>query len=174
MSSTNQTADHTNSCNRPSVRVRQAQTKDIPRLQALLQQVAAVHHAIRPDLFRAGRQKYDTEQLHHLLADTSTPIFVAVDESDTTLGYAFCQLIRHTDNNVLTDILTLHIDDLCVDETKRGMRIGRSLYDFVISYARNLHCYNVTLNVWSGNDNAMHFYELCGLKPQKIGMETIL
>lgn len=30
------------------------------------------------------------------------------------------------------------------------------------------------LNVWCCNENAMKFYESCGLKPQKIGMETIL
>ena len=34
--------------------------------------------------------------------------------------------------------------------------------------------YNVTLNVWSLNESAMKFYEKCGLKSQKIGMETIL
>ena len=35
-------------------------------------------------------------------------------------------------------------------------------------------CYNVTLNVWTCNESAMKFYESCGLKPQKIGMEVIL
>lgn len=30
------------------------------------------------------------------------------------------------------------------------------------------------LNVWCCNENAMKFYESCGLKPRKIGMETIL
>ena len=35
-------------------------------------------------------------------------------------------------------------------------------------------CYNVTLNVWSCNENAMKFYEKCGLKPQKVCMEVIL
>ena len=35
-------------------------------------------------------------------------------------------------------------------------------------------CYNVTLNVWSCNESAMKFYESLGLKPQKVGMETLL
>ncbi len=35
-------------------------------------------------------------------------------------------------------------------------------------------CYNVTLNVWAGNDSAMRFYEAIGMRVQKIGMETIL
>jgi len=28
------------------------------------------------------------------------------------------------------------------------------------------------LNVWCGNESAMRFYEKCGMKPQKIGMEV--
>ena len=40
--------------------------------------------------------------------------------------------------------------------------------------ARQRGCYNVTLNVWTCNPGAMQFYEKLGLKPYKVGMETIL
>ena len=43
---------------------------------------------------------------------------------------------------------------------------------FAMVYA--MVCYNVTLNVWACNESARKFYEKCGLKPQKYGMETIL
>ena len=43
--------------------IRYAQERDIPRLEELLVQVCNVHHAGRPDLFRAGGQKYDRRQL---------------------------------------------------------------------------------------------------------------
>ena len=74
----------------------------------------------------------------------------------------------------LTDIKTLYIDDLCVDETLRGKHIGKNLYEAVLIYAKEHDCYNVTLNVWACNTSAMRFYEACGLKPQKVGMEVIL
>lgn len=61
-----------------------------------------------------------------------------------------------------------------MDENAGDMRIGRALYDHVIKYAEETGCYNVTLNVWSCNESAMKFYEKCGLKHQKIGMEHIL
>jgi len=48
------------------------------------------------------------------------------------------------------------------------------LYDAVLAFAKEHDCYNVTLNVWSCNKSAMRFYEKCGLKPQKVGMEVIL
>jgi ribosomal protein S18 acetylase RimI-like enzyme len=77
-------------------------------------------------------------------------------------------------NNILTDVKTLYIGDLCVDETLRGQHVGKKLYDYVLAFAKENGFYNVTLNVWSCNEGAMKFYEKCGLKPQKVGMEVIL
>ncbi len=154
--------------------IRRAQEKDMEDINRLLLQVCLVHHRGRPDLFKYGAKKYTDQQLKDLIADDSRPIFVAADENGRVLGYAFCVFQQYPDNNILTDIKTLYIDDLCVDETLRGHHIGRSLYDHVLNYAKESGCYNVTLNVWSCNQGAMKFYESCGLKPQKTGMEVIL
>ena len=154
--------------------IRRAQEKDMEDINRLLLQVCLVHHRGRPDLFKYGAKKYTDQQLKDLIADDGRPIFVAADESGRVLGYAFCVFQQYPDNNILTDIKTLYIDDLCVDETLRGRHIGRSLYDYVLNYAKESGCYNVTLNVWSCNQGAMKFYESCGLKPQKTGMEVIL
>ncbi len=154
--------------------IRRALPSDIPGINRLLRQVLMVHHDGRPDLFKANAKKYTDEQLAGLLIDDMRPVFVAVDENNHVLGYAFCIFEQHIGHNVLTDIKTLYIDDLCVDESVRGRRIGRSLYDYVLDFARQAGCYNLTLNVWACNEGAMKFYERCGLKPQKVGMEQIL
>jgi len=154
--------------------IRRATSTDLDGLNRLLQQVLMVHHNGRPDLFKANAKKYTDGELLTILEDDSKPIFVAVDEQNEVLGYAFCIFQQHINNNILTDVKTLYIDDLCVDEEKRGLHIGKSLYEYVVSYAKEAGCYNITLNVWSCNPNAMKFYERCGLVPQKIGMEVIL
>ena len=156
------------------ISVRMAKETDIPRIHELLSQVALVHYKGRPDLFKYGQRKYTDEQLTTILKDKQRPIFAAVDENDCLVGYAFCIFQQHVNDNILTDIRTLYIDDLCVDEEKRGMHIGKTLYQAVLDFARKEGCYNVTLNVWSCNESAMRFYEKCGLKPQKVGMEVIL
>lgn len=154
--------------------IRRAEEKDMGELNRLLLQVCLVHHKGRPDLFKYGAKKYTDEELRAIIHDDKTPIFVAVDEKEEVMGYAFCIFQQHINNNILTDIKTLYIDDLCVDETIRGKHIGKSLYEHVLNFAKESGCYNVTLNVWSLNESAMKFYEKCGLKSQKIGMETIL
>ncbi len=155
------------------LKFRRADENDIPVIDELLYQVHKVHSDARPDLFRKGAKKYTDEELETLLKDDERPVFVAENDGKV-LGYAFCIHQQHINDNNLTDIKTLYIDDLCVDENKRGMHIGKALYDHVLSYARECGCYNVTLNVWEGNDRAKKFYEGVGLKVQKTGMEIIL
>ena len=55
-----------------------------------------------------------------------------------------------------------------------GRGVGRALYEHAKAFAKDSGCYNLTLNVWAGNDSAHRFYEAMGMKPQKYGMETIL
>lgn len=154
--------------------IRRAQPKDIEGINKLLFQVLEVHHNGRPDLFKGNVKKYTDDELLEIILDDSRPIFVGVDANDNVLGYAFCVFICHENNNILTDIKTLYIDDLCVDENVRGQRIGKQLYEYVLQFAKESGCYNVTLNVWSYNESAMKFYEACGLVSQKVGMEYIL
>lgn len=155
-------------------RIRRAEEKDVPRIMDLLAQVLMVHHEGRPDLFKAPATKYTEAQLAALLTDDSRPIFAWTDEKDVLQGYCFCILKQEKNDNILTDIKTLYIDDLCVDEACRGKGVGRALYDYVRDYARSIGCYNLTLNVWAANESALRFYRGLGMQTQKIGMETIL
>ena len=153
--------------------IRKAMEKDIPRIGNLLAQVCLVHHNGRPDIFKIGR-KYSDEELKELLKDENRPILVCTDENDDVMGYCFCIYQQHLNNSVMTDIKTLYIDDLCVDENLRGNHIGKELYEAAVKLAKDSGCYNLTLNVWSCNSSAIKFYEAQGLVPQKIGMEIVL
>lgn len=153
---------------------RRAKDSDTGRILELLNQVARVHQEGRPDLFKKDSRKYEEKELQEIFRDENRPIFVAADENDEVLGYAFCKVIQYKNDAILTDIRTLYIDDLCVDERQRGQKIGEFIYRHVKEYARHEGFYNLTLNVWSCNTSAQKFYEKMGLKPQKIGMECIL
>jgi ribosomal protein S18 acetylase RimI-like enzyme len=154
--------------------IRRAVREDIPGLNETLRQVNLVHHNGRPDLFRYQTRKYSDEELEELIVDDTRPVFVAVDEQGKVLAHAFCIFQQHINNSILTDVKTLYIDDICVLEEYRGQHIGRQMYDHVYAFAKSQGFYNITLNVWALNPTAIRFYESCGLKPQKIGMETIL
>ena len=154
--------------------IRRAEQKDMNGINKLLHQVLMVHHNGRPDLFKADVKKYTDKELLEIIQNDNRPIFVGVDDNDEVMGYAFCVFQQYANDNILTAVKTLYIDDLCVDENLRGQHIGKQLYEYVLEFAKQNDCYNVTLNVWSCNPNAQKFYESCGLVPYKVGMERIL
>lgn len=157
-----------------SFKIRRAEKRDIEKILELLEQVDMVHHNGRPDIFKGSATKYNAEELREILDDDSTPVFVCVGDDDVPVGHAFCVQKQENDNSVLTDIKTLYIDDICVDESTRGCHAGKTLYEYVENYALQNGFYNITLNVWSCNPSAVKFYEAMGLVPQKIGMEKVI
>jgi len=152
--------------------IRKANKDDIQRIIELLHQVNMVHHVLRPDLFKPHTTKYNEQELEAMLNDENKPIFVYHD--GTVLGYAFCQISEVRGDQLLEDIKSLYIDDICVDEQARGRHVGKALYEYVRDYATSIGCNHITLNVWEGNEPALHFYRNMGMQVQKTTMEVIL
>lgn len=152
--------------------IRFAKDTDLDRINELLYQVHKVHSDARPDLFKQGAKKYTDEEVLKIINDSHYKVFVA-DIDSKVVGYAFC-IIKEEESNSLCHIKTLYVDDLCVDKEIRGKHIGSSLFNSVCDYAKKNNFYNVTLNVWASNKEALKFYEKIGLQIQKIGMEKIL
>ena len=113
--------------------IRRAEKKDFTKILELLTQVNNLHSEGRPDLFLRNQTKYRKEDLERIIADDNTPVFVAADEKDTVLGYGFCVLQSHQEEPNAHDILTLYIDDICVDENFRGEHIGQEIYQYIVA-----------------------------------------
>ena len=154
--------------------IRKAQEKDISRIIELLGQVLQIHAEIRPDIFIPDTTKYTEQELAALLKDEKKPIYVAVNEEDVCMGYAFCQMKEQPFSNNMVQFQSLFIDDLCVDRFARGQHIGESLFDYVKQEAKRMGCYEVTLNVWAGTTSAEKFYEKMGMKTKERQLEYIL
>ena len=154
--------------------IRSGQPNDIPALLGLLEHILSVHHQVRPDIFKESGGKYSEEELEQLMAQDKTPIFVYENADGQILGHLFVTIKEVSDNPVLHPIKSLFIEDLCVDQATRGQKIGDQLYQFAVNYAREIGCYNLTLNVWNDNEGALRFYQRQGMKPQETVMETII
>ena len=153
------------------MRIRPAEERDIPRLLALLSQILELHAALRPDLFVSGSVKYTEAELRPMLSDPEAPVFVAVDENDGPVGYAFCRIREPSFANTMKPLKTFFIDDLCVDESCRGQGIGEALYRFAAEEGKRRGCAFLTLDVWAGNEGARRFYEKMGMRPRETRME---
>lgn len=144
------------------------------RILDLLTQVLEIHADARPDIFIHGTTKYTREELGDILKDDSCPVYVAADEQDEVMGYVFCVYKEQPHSTNMVPFRSIYIDDLCVDRKYRGQHIGEQLFEYVKDLARREGCYEVTLNVWEGNDSAIAFYRKMGLKTMKTVMEYVL
>lgn len=153
--------------------IRKAKTTDIDGINALLYQVHTVHASLRPDLFKKGEKKYTDSELTAVINDENRPIFVYEDDGKIK-GYVFCILEDFTKSHSHIPSKSIYIDDLCTDENERGKGIAHALFDYVKQFAKESGCYNITLNVWQGNDNAERFYRNLGMKTLKTTMEMVL
>ena len=107
--------------------IRLAEEKDIDSVIKLLTQVLNIHAKIRPDIFIGGTTKYTKEELMEIFNDANRPVYVAVDENDSVIGYAFCIKKKQPFSTNMVPFDSLFIDDLCVDQNIRGKQDRKSV-----------------------------------------------
>lgn len=153
--------------------IRNAENKDAKRIVNLLSQVLELHAEIRPDIFQTGTTKYTENEVEGLIKSESRRTYVAVDENNVLIGFALCE-VRNIASHNMVPRKEMYIDDICVDGSARGQHIGSQLFEHVKREAKKLGCYEITLNVWEGNNSAKAFYDKMQMKPKSTTMELIL
>ena len=128
---------------------------------------------MRPDIFKSGTTKYKHEDIEKLLNKENYEIFVVVD-SKKVVGHAMCEIQNTRENNNMYPFKIYYLDDFCIDESARSKGYGQKLFDFVKERAKELGCYEITLNSWAGNEAAECFYKKMGLSPKVVTLEYIL
>ena len=154
--------------------IRRAEEKDLDQVLALLSNLLELHAKLRPDIFIPGTTKYTREELLGIFTNDETPVFLAVDENDEMMGYVFCVIQDPPFTTNMIQFKTLFIDDFGVVEKYRGRHIATKMFEFIKEEAKRCGCYDVTLNVWEGNDSARKFYENVGMFVKETQMEIIL
>ena len=152
--------------------IRKAEIKDIKTILKLLSEVLEIHAKIRPDIFVSGTTKYNEKDLKKKLRNPGEFIFIA-EENDETVGFLF-SIVQEVNSRNMKPHKIFYIDDLCVDEKSRGKHIGQKLFEFAKEEAKRLGCYEITLNVWEGNESAKAFYKKMGLRTKSSTLEFVL
>ncbi|KAL7155654.1 hypothetical protein ABFS83_03G090800 [Erythranthe nasuta] len=60
-----------------------------------------------------------------------------------------------------------HVEDVVVDSSVRGKKLGKKVIEFLSDYARGIGCYKVILDCSVDN---VPFYERCGFKQKEVQM----
>ena len=88
------------------------------------------------------------------------------------VGYVRFYLWETSGTSVKRKFLT--IDDVGVEESLRGQGIGKQMMADLRSYALSSGCTDLQLFVDAHNENALAFYQKCGLHISNYGMQAKL
>lgn len=154
--------------------IRRAEFKDIKQLIKMLSQVLELHAKIRPDVFASGTTKYSENDLQKMIEDKDNYIYVATDDNDMAIAYAFCEIKSPKFSSTNVPHKYFYIDDFCVDENHQRNHIGKILFEYVIKKAKELGCYEIILTCWEGNNVARKFYGKMGMKVRSATMELLV
>jgi len=83
----------------------------------------------------------------------------------------FFKIIGYKENNEMMGYITFHhiyerieILYIFVKENQRGRKIGKSMLEYLLAYAKKQQCENITLEVNEQNEIAIHLYESLGFQ----------
>jgi len=133
---------------RPDVRFRAAEGRDVPRLVALIGELFAIETAFTVDPARQERG------LRALLAAPYARVLVAEGKGQI-VGLCSVQLAVSTAEGALSGL----IEDVVVDRAWRGKGIGRALLDEAEAWARGQGAARVQLLADQRNAPALEFYK---------------
>nr|WP_231510679.1 GNAT family N-acetyltransferase [Lactobacillus delbrueckii] len=110
------------------------------------------------------------EELTTIINDDQKAVFVAVDEDDQVLGYAFTQLQEQPfSTNMVQFKSSLSMTSVLTAPSAPKAWAGPCL---IMSKLKPKDWDAMkTLNVWEGNDSAINFYKKNGLKVKETNME---
>ncbi len=152
------------------ITIRRTAAEDFERTLPLQREIAALHCAGRPDLFREGHICYPRETFDEFVCRDDRVVLLA--ETDGKIAGFLFALIQHVRNHrVMMDQSRIYVDDLCVAQSHRRMGIGRLLLGEAEEIGRSHGCTRMELDVQAFNEGAVRFYEAVGFTPRKITME---
>ena len=144
-----------------------AREADRPAVEALAQQVHALHVAWRPDIYCMEPELYPLERMRDVIR--LRQLFVA-RISGTVVGYV---LLKRKDYDFPGHVKrkVMVVDEICVSENWRNQGIGSSMMAEVTVLAKAFGCTDLQLGVYPQNDEAVSFYQKCGFTIRSIDMQ---
>lgn len=152
--------------------IRNAKIDDFEQVHSLIMQVHSLHVKERNDIYKEANPLTLEDYKAELLKDNN--IYLAAELENKVVGICFSNIREISNNRIMKDRRILHIEDICVDISKRRKGIGEKLYNAIIKKAKDNKVDSIELLVWGFNDDAIKFYEKLGMSIKNIRFEQNL
>ena len=144
-----------------------ATISDREAVNAMAQEVHAMHISWRPDIYEMSEELYPEPRF--LEAIRERQLYVA-KINGIVAGYVLLRM-RTMEGPGLVRRKIMLVDEFCVAEPFRRQGIGTQMMVEVRALARAFRCTDLQLSVYPQNDEAVTFYQKCGFTIQSISMQ---
>ncbi|WP_164848581.1 GNAT family N-acetyltransferase [Paenibacillus sp. DCT19] len=156
------------------VNIRRAESRDYPRVSALMDELHRMHVEARPDIYRPLQPRMSQQEFEDLLNAEDRYLYVAEATEGEICGYGSAQLNKIQNVELLMDRDVLFINEIIIDQMHRGRHIGQKMMAVLVELGNELQADHLELTVASFNQGAQEFYEKLGLVVRSSRMEYIL
>jgi len=147
-------------------RIRAAGPEDFSAINYLIEQIDWLHIEWHPEYFQphGGHPARPESFLQRFVDSPAGDILLAID-SVGLVGLAIVQIERNLAFPLLRRAPRVVVDNLVVDHQQRGRGVGKELLRACQDWAEVREIFEVQLNVYDANQEAIRFYERQGFEP---------
>ena len=150
--------------------IRNVTVDDYAAVDCLMQKLHKIHVLGRPDLFIDLEHPYSKEEFIEMI-DKEIFLCLVAEEDRNVIGLCFVEL---RERSAMVKMRTAYVNDLIVDVNYRHKGIAKALFQEAEKRAKALGAKRLDLMLWAYNEEALHFYESLGMKPQRYILEKRL
>jgi ribosomal protein S18 acetylase RimI-like enzyme len=140
------------------VSIRKATHDDIDAIQRLYRQLDRHHAELLPDVFQSVDGDARTVDVIEAFIEDESADYLVAEQGNEVVGIANIQERWHPPFPMFRFHRFAMMDNVVVDESRRGQRIGTALLDAAIRWARDRGLTAIQTTVWASNDGARGFY----------------
>ena len=144
--------------------IRKANMEDFDQINKLFWQSDCFHYNNEPYIYEKTNDGGRTMEYIESLINDTTNIFVVLEKENEIIGFLFAheETKGHLPFHKKRKYMVL--DNIVIDENRRNNGYGEKLLDYFIEYAKNGNYYDIVLNVYKFNENAIKLYEKKGFR----------
>ncbi|HAQ61906.1 TPA: N-acetyltransferase [Candidatus Delongbacteria bacterium] len=143
--------------------IRIEKTIDSRLLAKLNHDVQELHSRIEPDIYKPHDEEEIKKFFDSFLIKDNVFAYIAYFE-DTPAGYIVLIKRDYPEGPFTKRHLSIHIDQICVENKFKGKGIGKSLIGFTTQFAKDNGINRIELDFWTKNKNAGEFFKSQGFE----------
>lgn len=153
-----------------NINIRNARESDYNQVEAIMEQVQAMHTTWRPDIYKS----VDVVLPYDMYMDyvTNNELIVATTEEKKVVAILI-YLTLYISGGPMRERKVMFIDSMAVDEKYRGQGLGHKLFNYVRNICEEQKYDGLELQVNAKNIAAKEMYEKYGFTEKSINMELL-